>query len=321
MPAGCVAAGGDAVTLLPSGFPGRKAAYFLRVAAGLARKRPIPVVGGISVTDVCNLDCAHCWRKNQGMGHVPFEQVRETLHTLYGMGARYLYIQGGEPFTWQDGNRRLDCIVEEAKQVGFFHVAVCTNGTFPLEAAPDSFSVSLEGRPGSHDLIRSGSFESVAANLEASSHANIFANVTLNKHNCGDLSFLASFVMSSTKLRGMLVNFHIPYPGVEHLALTMPQRSALAQEAVELKRRGYPILNTYSGLRALGRNDWKRPLDLSVVRDCRTFYSCCRARGNDKICRECGYAGWAELAQVFAWDIGSVIDVLRKLHRRPRSCV
>jgi hypothetical protein len=158
------------VTLRPGGLPGQKAAYFLRLALSLARRRPIPAVGGISVTDVCNLECA----------------------------------------------------------------------------------------------------------------------------------------------------FHIPYPGVEHLALSMPQRAALAQEAIDLKRRGRPVLNTYGGLRALGRNDWKRPLDLSVVSDCRTFYSCCRARGNERICRECGYAGWAELAQVFAWDARSVIDVLRRLHRRPK---
>lgn len=315
MPTGGMANRGDTVTSLSGSSLGRKAAYFLRVAVSLARKRPIPVVGGISVTDVCNLDCAHCWRKNQGMGHVPFEQVRATLRTLHGMGARYLYIQGGEPFTWRDGSRRLDSIVVETKQVGFFHVAVCTNGTFPLDASPDSFSVSLEGRPRSHNLIRNDSFDCVTANLEASSHANVFANVTLNKKNMEDLPFLASFVLSSKVLRGMLVNFHIPYPGVEHLALTMPQRVALAQEAIELKRRGYPILNTYSGLRALERNDWKRPLDLSVVSDCRTVFSCCRARGNERICRECGYAGWAELAQVFAWDIRSVIEVLRKLHR------
>lgn len=296
----------------------QKAAYFLRLALSLARRKPLPAVGGISVTDVCNLDCAHCWRKNQGIGHVPFEQVQETLRALYAMGTRYLYIQGGEPFAWRDGDRRLAQVVDEAKQTGFFHVTVCTNGTFPLEAAPDSFSVSLEGRPASHNRIRSDSFDRVAANVDASSHPNIFANVTFNKHNREDLGFLASYVASSRHLRGMLVNFHIPYPGVEDLALTMPQRAALAQEAIELKRRGYPILNTYSGLRALERNNWRRPLDLSVVTDCRTFYSCCRARGNERICRECGYAGWAELAQVFAWNVGSVVEVLGKLHRRPK---
>jgi MoaA/NifB/PqqE/SkfB family radical SAM enzyme len=292
--------------------------YFLRVVAGLLAGRPLPVVGGISLTDACNLDCAHCWRKNQGRGHAPFQRVRESLRSLHAMGARYLYIQGGEPFTWQDGPRRLAHVVEEAKATGFFHVAVCTNGTFPLDAEPDSFSVSVEGRPRSHDRLRSDSFAQVAANLEASRHRYVFANLTLNNQNRADLGFLAEFVAASPRLRGMLVNFHIPYPGVEHLALTMPERSALAREAIRLKRRGYPILNTYSGLRALARNDWRRPLDLAVITDCRDFYFCCRARGDDRICRQCGYAGWAELAQVLAGDVGSVFEVLRKLHRRYR---
>ena len=156
------------------------------------------------------------------------------------------------------------------------------------------------------------------ANVEVSRHPYIFANVTLNRRNQDDLAFLADLAAASRQLRGILVNFHIPYPGVEHLALSMDQRARLARQAMELKRRGYPIMNTYGGLRALARNDWRRPLDLSVVTDCRTFYSCCRARGNDRICRECGYAGWAELARVFAWDIRSVFAVLGKLHRRPK---
>jgi hypothetical protein len=57
------------VRLPPGGCFTRNAAYFLHVAASLARKRPVPIVGGISVTDICNLDCAHCWRKNQGCCH------------------------------------------------------------------------------------------------------------------------------------------------------------------------------------------------------------------------------------------------------------
>ena len=117
-------------------------------------------------------------------------------------------------------------------------------------------------------------------------------------------------------LPGLVVNFHIPYPGVEQLALSLPRRAALAHEAIKLKRRGLPILNSYAGLRALARNDWRRPLDLSVVTDCRDYYSCCRARGNERICRECGYAGWAELALVLQWNVASVLDMLRKLHRR-----
>ncbi len=294
----------------------RQAGYFLRLALSMLRRKPVSVVAGISVTDACNLDCAHCWRKNQGMGHVPFDQVLATLGQLYAMGGRYLYIQGGEPFTWRHGPRRLGDVVEAAKATGFFHVAVCTNGKFPLDARPDSFSISLEGGRSAHERIRPGSFDQVVANLQASDHPKMLAKATFNRENRGDLAHLANWVASFGKLRGLLVNFHIPYPGVEHLALSMPVRAALAQEAIRLKRRGYPILNTYAGPRALGENNWKRPLDHSVVTDCHAYYSCCRARGNQRICRECGYAGWAELAQALEWNAASVFEVLGRLHRR-----
>lgn len=290
--------------------------YFLRLAASLMRGKPLPAIGGMSVTDACNLECAHCWRKNQGLGHIPFPQILASLDTLYAMGARYLYIQGGEPFAWRDGEHRLTDVVEAAKRAGFFHVAVCTNGTFPLDAQPDSYSVSLEGSHSAHDRIRNGSFDRVVANLQDCSHPNAFLNVTFNRVNRGELAWLADWVTSFGKLRGLLVNFHIPYPGVEHLTLDQSERAAIAQEALELKARGYPILNTRAGLRALALNNWKRPLDLSVVTDCRSFYSCCRARGNDRICRECGYAGWAELSRVLEWDWASAWEVLGKLHRR-----
>ncbi len=292
----------------------RRGAYLGRVAWELLRGRQPPLIAGLSVTDVCNLACAHCWRSNTGQGHASYEQVRRALRQLFGLGARYLYIQGGEPFTWRDGDRRLDDVVSEARRVGFFHVAVCTNGTLPLAARPDSFSISLEGDALAHDRIRCGSFARVLAQIEASPHPNLFANATFNRLNQGALLPLAELVRANPRLRGVLVNFHIPYPGVESLALRQDERAELVRQARALKHLGYPILNTWGGLEALERNDWARPLDLSVVSDCRSIYSCCRARGDERVCRACGYAGWAELSRVLARDWRSALEVLSMLH-------
>lgn len=290
--------------------------YFAALAASILRGRPWPAIGGISVTDVCNLDCRHCWRKNRGQGHVPFTRVREALRRLYGLGARYLYIQGGEAFTWQDGNLRLGDVVRAAREQGFFHVNVCTNGTFPLAAEPDSFSVSLEGRPAAHDRLRSGSFARALENISASRHARIFLNATFNKENAGELEYLARLAREHPSLTGLMVNFHIPYPGVESLTLPQAERRRLCAQALELKRQGLPILNTFSGLAALARNDWKRPIGLSIVTDCHNDFNCCRARGLDSVCRDCGYAMWAEAARVLAWDPEVLWAALRRLHRR-----
>lgn len=291
----------------------RELPYFARFAARLAAGRPLPAVAGVSLTDVCNLDCAHCWRKNQGRGHAPWGKVLAALERLHSMGARYLYLQGGEPFTWADGRRRLADVVEAARAEGFFHVSVCTNGTFPLDAAPDSFSVSLEGRRESHDAIRCGSYARVLANIEAARHRKVFLNTTFNRLNAGDLDHLAGLVRSSPSLYGLLVNFHIPYPGVEGLALGPEERAALARRAAALKREDYPILNTFAGLRALETNDWKRPLPISVVTDCESYFACCRARGQGEVCSRCGYGLWAEASRVLDWDVRAVWDALPRL--------
>ena len=104
------------------------AGYSFSFALCLIGGRPIPVIGGLAVTDECNLDCAHCWDKSRKKTHAPFDKVLSGLRELYSLGARYLYIQGGEPFTWRDGSRNLPDVVNAARETGFFHVKRYING-------------------------------------------------------------------------------------------------------------------------------------------------------------------------------------------------
>jgi Fe-coproporphyrin III synthase len=288
--------------------------YFLSFALRHALGRTLPAVAGISITDVCNLDCAYCWRHNGGKGHVPYPKIAASLRRLYAMGARYLYFQGGEAFAWSDGRLRLRDVVAEAKSLGFFHVAVCTNGTFPLDAEPDSYSVSLDGPPGSHDAARSGSHARVMKTIEASRHPKLFLNATFHRRNAQDLPYLAELAANHPRILGLMVNFHIPYPGVGELTLSQEERARIARQALELKKEGYPILNTRAGLKALERNDWRRPIAASVVTNCEDTYVCCRAYGQEKVCRNCGYAVWAELSRVLSWDMGALWESFSKLH-------
>ncbi len=288
-------------------------AYYARFLWNDLVGHPLPIVGGLSVTDVCNLDCIHCWRKNTGAGHQPFEAIRAVLESFHVRGVRYLYLQGGEPYTWRDGSRDLGDVVRAARDVGFHHVAVCTNGTFPLAAPADTHWVSLDGLPTSHDTIRGG-FDRIMANVRRASGKHVCANVTLNTINVGDLRPLAELVASVPELKGMMVNFHIPLPGVERLALDPDARARACREALALKDRGLPILNTRTGLAALARNRWPRPLPYSIVSDCRQTWSCCRANGKPGICERCGYAVWAELALWRRPRLGEIAGLLRWLH-------
>lgn len=287
--------------------------YFLRFALGEALGRPLPAVGGLSVTDVCNLDCLHCWRKNTGAGHQDFGAVIKVIDEFYRRGVRYLYLQGGEPYTYRDRDKTLVDIVEAARRRGFFHIGVCTNGCFPMLAPSDSHWVSLDGLKAAHDAIR-GNFAALLENLPTSRSRVVYANVTLNRINVGDLAELAALVRSNPVIRGLMVNFHIPLPGVEHLTLTTDQRRAACLAAQELKREGFPILNTPTGLKALASGDWKRPLPYSLVSDVRQTYRCCRANGNQDICDQCGYALWAELGRWRRFRLPELLGLARKFH-------
>jgi len=294
-----------------------QAAYYTQFAVStFLLRRPIPVIGGLAITDTCNLDCRHCWRKNTGKGPAAFETILHTMEVFFKKGVRYLYIQGGEPFTWQGAGYTLSDIVDSAKEIGFFHVAICTNGTFPLEPRPDTYWVSLDGLGVTHDRIRGGNtFHTLCRYIRRTDHLNICANFTVNKENAHCLENILHFVTEEPHFKGVMINFHIPYPGVENLRLNDALRMKIADQAIQLKRKGLSVLNSESGLRALGGNTWPRPLRLSLISDCRSEYTCCRAYGQEEICRHCGYAVWAELARILRPNPFEVLSLLNQLHR------
>lgn len=295
----------------------QQTAYYTRFAfSTFILQRPVPIVGGLAITDTCNLDCRHCWRKNTGKGPATFEAIVHTMEVFFKKGVRYLYIQGGEPFTWQSEGHSLSDIVDSAKEIGFFHVAICTNGTFSLDPRPDTYWVSLDGLGKIHDSIRGGdTFKAVCENTHCTDHPNICANITINKENASSLEEILCFTTEESHFKGVMVNFHIPYPGVEHLLLDEGLRLEIAEQAIQLKRKGLNVLNSVSGLQALGRNTWPRPLRLSLVSDCESEYCCCRAYGRDEICRHCGYAVWAELSRILRPNLFECLSLIKQLHR------
>jgi len=111
--------------------------YFLRhnLRCRLSGARE-PLLAGFKITHRCNLRCAACpfWRRPGD--DVAWPRALEVLDTLHAAGVRLLIFEGGEPFLWHDGERRLEDLVAEAKR-RFFAVGITTNGTLPLQSAAD----------------------------------------------------------------------------------------------------------------------------------------------------------------------------------------
>jgi MoaA/NifB/PqqE/SkfB family radical SAM enzyme len=274
----------------------------------LGRRRPLVV--GFALTDVCNLHCVHCRVANVRRRQMPLDDVRARLADLYRRGARILYFEGGEPYLWRDGPRRLADAVGLARRLGYLRVHVYTNGTRPLDARPDFHWVSIDGPPEVHRAIRGAPVDATLAHLrELDGPAAVIC--TLNTRNVGALAETLRFVEEALPGRRVMFYFHTPYYGVDDLLLDRGRRIEAAEEIVGLKRRGAPVLNSVPGIRAAASGAFRRPLAYTAVVDETGEYPCCRAVGSPEVCAHCGYAACAEMELVRRLRPGAVREAVR----------
>ena len=290
----------------------RQLAYFARYGfeTFLLRRRK-PIVAGIPLTDVCNLRCRHCVVANVGRGHYSFAKIEQLLRNFHRLGVRIIYLQGGEIMTWADGSQGVGDVIRRAKALGFFKVAVVTNGTLGICDEADIVWVSVDGSQGVHDAIRGeGAFAKLMHSLAETRHPNVNANMTINRLNVGEVERVAALVREVPALRGISFNFHVPYPGVEDICLPLAERAAVIDRILALKREGHPVLNSRAGLKALKQNRWRRPLWAIQLVENDRIYECCWGREQPGVCEKCGYGVIAEMSQIFG---GNIFAALRSL--------
>ncbi len=156
---------------------------YIRITADFfCLRRDRPLILGLALTDVCNLSCIHCRVRNVYRRHMSWDEVEKVLRDLQDSGARFLYLEGGEPLLWQDGERRLPDVIRLAREIGYLKVHLYTNGTIPLDASPDFTWVSVDGMPGTYETIRGSPFDRVWNNIRYGPRplAVIFTINTLN---------------------------------------------------------------------------------------------------------------------------------------------
>lgn len=85
----------------------------------------------VEVTSDCNLSCSYCFASSgPGGTHRPFDEVEGLLQTVIDSGGpRPIQFSGGEPTIRKD----LPELVERAREMGFDHVQVNTNGIALVE--------------------------------------------------------------------------------------------------------------------------------------------------------------------------------------------
>lgn len=280
------------------------------LAARLFRRRR-PLLAGFKITDRCNCRCVACpfWRT--GVGDIPFGTAVDALDRLRAAGVKLVILEGGEPFLWQSDGRRLAELVSEARR-RFLRVGVTTNGTFPLCSEADVLWVSLDGLQPTHDRLRGvGTFEQALGHIEASDHPRLFANITINRANVDEIPDLVRFL--AVRVRGITIQFNYPYPGTEELWLDRDRRRTVLDRLVELKRRGYPLLDSVATLRHLKDNTWRcHPwLVANVEADGRMNRGCYLLERAEVACNDCGFAAHVELSLAYDLHPASILAAMR----------
>ncbi len=244
------------------------------------------------------------------------DEICIGLARLHGMGIRVLYIEGGEPFLWHENGRDLEDVVVAARDTGFHSVIVYTNGTFPIHTGANAVFVSLDGTRDCNDLLRGRSFDTIIANINASTHPNILINFTINRINESEIPQFCGEICRNSHIRGIFFYFYTPYAGPDDLSLDNEEKRRIINRLLTLKAGGLPIRNSRAALERVLDGSWRRPSDLCYLYADRMMYRCCRAVGNADICEECGYLGCAEIDCIARLQPGAIMEVIRALSRR-----
>ena len=272
-------------------------------------RRTRPYILGLVVTDRCNLSCQHCRiASNDGLA-MPMTSIERHLQDFFKRGARFLYLEGGEPYLWRDGALQLKDVVARARAIGYLRVHVYTNGTVPLDAGEDFTWVSLDGLDDMHRKLRGIPVERVLRNVRQ--HRRPFAILTtINAQNYREIPEFLAFVAQELPGIGVTFFLHTPYYGIDRLFLSPAARL----EAVELihaaKRQRLPVRNSTAALRAMLTGRYPHPVTLWWVVDRNGAYPCCRAVGNAEVCRHCGYSTCVEIMLARDFHPGPIAALL-----------
>jgi MoaA/NifB/PqqE/SkfB family radical SAM enzyme len=269
-----------------------------------------PLIRGLVLTNRCNLQCRHCKLAARGQKDLVFDQVSAAIDSFYEEGGRCLYLEGGEPCLWHNGQYGLDDVVDYAHRLGFLTVVLYTNGTLPLHTSADTVFVSVDGLRATHDALRGKCFDRIMENIRNSTHPSLYINYTINVENKDEIGEFCATVDRIDNIRGVFFYFHTPYYGRDELYIEPDERRRILYRLLAFRKQ-YRILNSQAGLRSALRDDWKRPLGICSVYEEGVVYECCRHSGDPELCQQCGYLSYAEIDQTLKIKPSAVLNALK----------
>lgn len=289
--------------------------WFVR-ARFLGRKKPLQSV--IFITEACNLKCRHCALAQNGVAtgkHKSFTQVKEEMSYCYNQGSRFIDFEGGEPTLWRgtdplqpERQLTVNDLIDLAKQMGFFSCTITTNAQMPFKGSKaNSIWVSMDGIGAAHDDIRGeGAFAKLEKNIAESGHPAVSVNMAINNRNYESVVDAIKYVKQNPYIQLISFSFHTPYEGTEHLFLPWDKRCEVIDTIIKMKKEGYPIMNSVSGLKLMKDNKFRKECWVSnfILADGTRLDEC--AGKTAGVCDECGFGMAGEMRSVFDFKIDTL---------------
>lgn len=294
--------------------------WFAR-ARFLGRRAPLQTV--LFITDKCNLRCKHCSvYGSAGNKQRSFDDIVADMKYSYELGSRFIDLEGGEPTLWKQPYTTSDNttqyytindIIDTALKIGFFSVTVTTNAQQDFSwIRPQSIWVSMDGVGEYHDCVRGeGTFARLEENVRKSGFKHICVNMVVNALNYESLDAAMEYAKTNPSIEQISINFHTPYPETEYLMLPLEKKAELIDKVIAYKKKGYPIMNSISGLKLMKRNALG---EIKLGKECfvtNFIYTegtrgLCLGYGTDQ-CRVCGFCMAGEMASVWGFKFDTLL--------------
>lgn len=273
----------------------------------LGQHRPLQTV--LFISDECNLRCKHCNVYSRSTPIVKkYEQVREELEYAYGLGSRFVDFEGGEPMLWRDGDKDVNSLSDLAKQIGFYSTTITSNAQLPLKGCrTDSIWVSMDGVGDYHEAVRGkGTFAKLEKNIAESNHKALSVNMVINSQNYTGVEEAIQYAKDNPAIRSISLNFHTPYVGTEELYLEQSLREQVIDKIIQMKKAGYPIMNSVSGLKLMKKNDFEKSCWVCnfILPDGTRLTECVGKTAG--MCDRCGLCMAGEMRSVFNFKLDTL---------------
>ncbi len=215
-----------------------------------------PLFCGHKLTYNCNLKCKMCPFWKRSTIDLSLENEKKVVKQIYNSGACAIAFEGGEPLLRKD----LSEILAFSRSLPL-QTSLITNGTL-LESKIDEIAqyisggiyVSLDGLEKTHDSIRgvNGCFKkAIQGIIAASKKVPVSINTTIMAENVHEIEDLVNLA----KELDIKISLAVAHEYFETNTDTPAklQIKSIAQKLVELKKKGYPLLNSISYFKVIAK--------------------------------------------------------------------